>query len=95
MARRKKNTSKYNKILKYYGYNTNIPSKKKATLARKLLNKKLCSCIKTVKKRQRLPEPTAIAICSKSVLHKKGIKIKTFKCKKKYKKNRLVGLQNL
>lgn len=95
MARRKKTTSKYNNILKFYGYKTNLSSKRKAILARQLLNKKLCSCIKTVKKRQRVSEPTAIAICNKSVLHKKGIKIKTFKCKKKYKKNRLVGLQNL
>lgn len=51
------------------------------------LPKKLCSCIKKVRKTVRLPtrkakEQRAIAICVKSVLWSRGKTLKRFRCKK-------------
>jgi len=48
----------------------------------KKLLKKLCHCIKQVKK-TRLKESAAIGICVSSVLHRRGKTIKKFSCRKK------------
>ena len=70
------NTKDYKEILKYY----NIPfySKKKRSrkslsnnkikiIAENILATKLCKCIKKVTKKNRIKEPGAIAICTKSI----------------------------
>jgi hypothetical protein len=48
---------------------------------KKKLLKKLCHCIKQVRKIK--PESGAIGICVSSVLHRRGKTIKRFSCKKK------------
>jgi len=49
------------------------------------LLKKLCHCIKLVRKtvKANKKESAAIGICVKSVLHRRGKTIKRFSCKKK------------
>jgi len=52
------------------------------------INKKLCSCVKKVRRTVRLPtrrarEQRAIAICVKSVLWSRGKTLKRFKCRGK------------
>ena len=76
----------YNKILKFYKIKhykkMNITQKKH--LSNKLVAKKLCSCIKTIKKRQRSKrEKDIIPICKNSVLRKKGLIASKFTCKRK------------
>ena len=73
----------YDIILNYYeidtsGLNKNSIKEK----AENILAEKLCRCIKKVDIGGK-DESKAIAICSKSVLHKKGIKANKFECKKK------------
>jgi len=85
---RKKSTKKmnlsasdYRKILKFY--KLSIP-KKVSNLRKKgdkIIAKKFCSCIKKVRAKFK-KEGIAIAICTKSVITRKGIKRGKFKCKK-------------
>ena len=76
----------YIKILEYYKVDHRIYGndelKKKAE---QLLAKKLCRCIKKVKKnkKSRKTEKQAIAICRSSVLRKKNLRIFASTCKKK------------
>jgi hypothetical protein len=69
----------YSKILNYYGLN--IPKKNSEIKhqAENILAKKLCSCIKKVG----LPEneSLAIGVCTKTVLNRKGLSRRKFKCK--------------
>jgi hypothetical protein len=71
----------YRAILNFYGINNkslnNENIKKKAE---KILAEKLCKCIKKVNKND---EKKSIAICRSSVLHRKGIDMYKFSCKKK------------
>jgi len=86
---RKKSTKKmklsagdYRKILKFY--KLSIP-KKVSNLRKKgdkIIAKKFCSCIKKVRAKFK-KEGIAIAICTKSVITRKGIKRGKFKCKKR------------
>ena len=75
----------YITLLNYY----KIPDIKKMKnkevkiLAENILADKLCRCIKKVTKKNKLPEPSAIAICKKSVITRKNIKINRFSCKNK------------
>lgn len=82
------NNNDYDTILKYYKLsykNKTLRDKKRE--ARKILVTKLCRCIKKVKQtRKRNP----IAICKSSVLKKKNLTCKKFKCKPK----KLVGLKH-
>ena len=86
------NTKDYKEILKYY----NIPfyTKKKRsrkslsnikikTIAENILATKLCKCIKKVTKKNRVKEPGAIAICTKSIFHRKKLQYNKFTCKNK------------
>ena len=78
----KLSTSDYRKILKFY--KLSIP-KKVSTLRKKgdkIIAKKFCSCIKKVRAKFK-KEGIAIAICTKSVITRKGIKRGKFKCKKR------------
>ena len=76
----------YNKILKFYkvdNYKKMTPSQKKKA-SEELVSNKLCSCIKTIKKRQRSKsEKDIIPICKNSVLRKKGLIGRKFTCKRK------------
>ncbi len=74
--------SDYRKILKFY--KLSIP-KKVSNLRKKgdkIIAKKFCSCIKKVRAKFK-KEGIAIAICTKSVITRKGIKRGKFKCKKR------------
>ena len=51
--------------------------------AEQLIAEKLCRCIKKVKLDSDSNESRAIAICNKSILGKKKLKIHRFTCKKK------------
>jgi hypothetical protein len=82
------NKADYLAILNYYDIplekNTSIQYIKKT--AEDILANKLCKCIKKVQKSNKsLKEPRAIAICKESVIHKKGVEISRFSCKKRNK----------
>lgn len=73
----------YISILKYYGIKTNGMKKQNIKeKAESILANKLCKCIKKVNPNN-MDEPRAIAICTDSVLRKKGLKANRFVCKKK------------
>lgn len=73
----------YKHILAFYKIDyKRMSSKSIKEMAEHLLASKLCRCIKSIKKTSSLPEKSAIAICYKSVIQKKGIKTFKFKCKK-------------
>ena len=79
----------YEKIVKHYGYKvpqtkrnkTHLTKTKK--LARDILVKKLCQCIKKVQKTSKLKESGAIAICNNTIFTKRNIKHFKFSCKKR------------
>ena len=71
-------------ILKHY--RMPIPRKNRTRRVKKmvhsLLAKKLCRCIKSVKKKK-MKEKNAIAICINSILKRRGLKQHRFTCKKR------------
>jgi ElaB/YqjD/DUF883 family membrane-anchored ribosome-binding protein len=79
----------YNAVLRYYDIDaTGMNSKQIKRQAEDILATKLCRCIKKVEKN--VEEKTqAIAICTDSVISKKGFKISGYKCDKKKKVNNL------
>tara|TARA_B100000131_G_scaffold234497_1_gene226410 strand:- start:45 stop:410 length:366 start_codon:yes stop_codon:yes gene_type:complete len=93
----------YLSILSFYNLKTpkragKIDYKKVEEMAERKLADKLCRCIKKVhksRKNKKESEARAVAICSESVIKRKGLKYNGFKCKKrarflsKTKKNRL------
>lgn len=70
----------YVNILKFY--KKNIPKSKRILkmTAEKILNDKLCKCIKKI---DPVDESKSIAICTSSIFNRKGIKRGKFTCKKK------------
>ena len=71
----------YLAILKYYKINTKNMSKKQIKIkAEKILATKLCRCIKKIPGYQK-DEKKAIAICTNSILKKRGLKGYGLKCK--------------
>jgi hypothetical protein len=69
----------YKSILKYYKIdNSTMKSKDIKKQAEHILSEKLCRCIKKI---NTPTESTAIAICKKSILTRKNLKISKFKCK--------------
>jgi hypothetical protein len=69
----------YTSILKYYNIATEkLDSSVIKQKAEDILAKKLCRCIKKVDKNN---EAKAIAVCTKSVITRKHLKIAKFKCK--------------
>jgi hypothetical protein len=70
----------YVNILKFY--KKNIPKSKRILkmTAEKLLNDKLCKCIKKV---DPVNESKSIAICTSSIFNRKALKRGKFTCKKK------------
>lgn len=75
----------YLNILEFYDIDyKNMTKKDVKLLAENFLANKLCRCIKKVDPK-RNNEKKAIKICRSSVLHKKGLDIYGFKCKKKKK----------
>jgi hypothetical protein len=73
----------YIDILNFYNIDgVNMTKKDVKLLAEDYLANKLCRCIKKVNPKKK-NEKKAIKICRNSVLHKKGLDVKKFKCKKK------------
>jgi hypothetical protein len=74
----------YINILKFY--KMNIPKSKRLLKqqAENILSEKLCRCIKKVEKTE---EKGAIAICSKTIFNRKGLKRGKFNCKGKDKRS--------
>jgi hypothetical protein len=70
----------YVNILKFY--KKNIPKSKRILkmTAEKILNDKLCKCIKKV---DPVNESKSIAICTSAIFNRKGLKRGIFTCKKK------------
>ena len=70
----------YINILKFY--KLNVPRSKRLLriAAERVLNDKLCRCIKKVDSKN---EKKSIAICTKTIFQNKGIKRGKFTCKKK------------
>ena len=94
-TKRKKLTHKnYKTILRFYKKSTKNKTRKQIKKeAHKILSKKLCSCIKKVKKTLKTTnESQPIAICTTSVINRKGIRRGKFSCNKtkknKTKKNK-------
>lgn len=75
----------YMKILKYYNVKMDNNSSYKTIqdAAENILANKLCRCIKKINPTEK-NESKNIAICTNSVLKKKGLKSSKFTCKKKY-----------
>jgi len=74
----------YINILKFY--KLAVPRSKRLLkiAAEKVLNDKLCKCIKKVDlKNEKKNEKKSIAICTKSIFQNKGFKRGKFTCKKK------------
>ena len=75
--------SDYKTVLDYYSINYDKMKKNKIiSSAEDILATKLCRCIKKVTKPNE-KEKRAIGICRNSVIRKKGISIRKFRCKKK------------
>ena len=74
----------YINILKFY--KMNIPKSKRLLKqqAENILSEKLCRCIKKVGETE---EQKAIAICTKSIFNRKGLKRGKFNCKGKDKRS--------
>ena len=72
----------YVKIADNYGYESRDKKNVEGKLARKM-----CRCIKKVKKtlKSANPENGAIAICNKSIFRNRGLKFNKVTCKKKAK----------
>ena len=70
----------YIKILKYYKMRIPNSAKTVKRTAEQMLATKLCRCIKKV---GAIGEPGAIGVCTRSVINRKGLRLKSFKCAKK------------
>ena len=73
----------YRNILKYYDETIPRSHTELKRRAETLMAKKLCRCIKKVRKTPIQTEGRAIGICTKTIFNKKGIKRGSFKCKKR------------
>ena len=75
------NRKDYENILEFYKIKIPKSYNEVRDKAEYMLANKLCRCIKKVRKTVK-KEGQAIAICKKSVLHRKGVGNYKFKCKK-------------
>ena len=80
----------YKEILKYYNISyksnnskKNLSNRKIKIIAENILANKLCNCIQKVTKKNKVKEPGAIGICTKSIFHRKKIQYNKFTCKNK------------
>ena len=74
----------YEMIIKHYGRSVPKTARKKKEKAEDLMALKLCSCIKKVTRKSRAKnEARSIGICSVSVIKNRGMKYKSFTCKKR------------
>lgn len=73
-------TKDYKDILNYYKIPIPKSSKKLRDEAEKIVNKKLCRCIK---KLDPINESKSIGICTKTILNTKGFTRGIFRCKNK------------
>jgi len=74
----------YKTIIKHYGKKMPKSRTLKKRKANNLMAKKLCSCIKKVRNKKKYEK---IAICTSSVIKNRGLKYKSFTCKRKAIKN--------
>jgi len=75
----------YEMIIKHYGKRVPKTARKKKQKAEDLMALKLCSCIKKVTRKSSTKpknEARSIGICSVSVIKNRGMKYKSFTCKK-------------
>lgn len=80
MADLKMTKSDYEKILSYYKIPTdNLSNSELKRQAEEILATKLCKCIKSVEKK--VGPQNAIALCTASVIEKKGLKYYDMSCK--------------
>jgi len=70
----------YVNILKFYKKNIHKSKRILKMTAEKILNDKLCKCIKKV---DPVNESKSIAICTSAIFNRKGLKRGKFTCKKK------------
>jgi len=78
-------TNDYKHILKYYKLSIPKTKKKIKRKAEKILNTKLCACIKAVTLKARPKsnsENKSIAICTNSIINRKNLKLHNFTCNK-------------
>lgn len=80
---RKLSVKDYEMIIKHYGKRVPKTARKKKQKAEDLLALKLCSCIKKITRKSRAKEARSIGICSVSVIKNRGMKYKSFTCKKR------------
>jgi hypothetical protein len=75
----------YMKVLKYYNVNMDEKSSFKSVqdAAEDILASKLCRCIKKINPTEK-NESKNIALCTNSILKKRGLKANNFTCKKRY-----------
>jgi hypothetical protein len=75
----------YMKVLKYYNVNMDDKSSFKSVqdAAEDILASKLCRCIKKINPTEK-NESKNIALCTNSILKKRGLKASKFTCKKRY-----------
>ncbi len=76
----------YIEILKYYNikFNENDNIKNLRKISENIIAEKLCKCIKSIANTTKnKDESKAIAICNKSIIQNKKLKIHKFTCKKK------------
>jgi hypothetical protein len=83
------NDTDFKKVLKHYRIPVPVSKKtgkidtnKTRNMVYTILADKLCKCIKTVKKRNNIPEASAVAICNNSIFGRRGLQHFRFTCKK-------------
>ena len=88
MSNFKLNKKDFINILKFYkiDHHSNDSLNSIKIKAEKIIGEKLCSCIKKVDPNLS-DESKAIAICTNSILNKKGLNLNKFSCKKRIKIN--------
>jgi hypothetical protein len=70
----------YKNILLFYKQDIPLSNRLLKLNAEKIINSKLCKCIKKVDKKN---EARAIGICTKTIINNKGFTRGKFKCKEK------------
>lgn len=81
----------YKTIILHYGEKLPRTAKLRKKRGERLMANKLCSCIKKITRSSRKNKSRSIGICRYSVIKNRGMKFKSFSCKK----NKLDKLQKI
>jgi len=84
----------YKTIIQHYGEKLPRSAKLRKKLGERLMANKLCSCIKKITRSSRKNKSRSIGICRYSVIKNRGMKFKSFSCKKK-KLNKLQKIKKI